>query len=273
MQRQAIPVRKPAFDFDSDVPRYYLDDSPVKSHFFNGLNLLFPDGERFFVKSVVDHIAQIKDPQLLADVKGFCGQEGQHANQHQRFFAVLERQGYTVAPFLEHFRKVAQFANRWLPRGLRLSMTAGAEHYTATMAELGLGTNMLDGCDPVMRQLITWHAVEEVEHKHVAYDVLMAVHPHNYPLRILGFALATASIVTGSMLGMRMFFQQDGRAHRITKAEYLKSRAALGNKRESGFRGALRKQLLTYLKPGFHPGYADDQQLAAQYLPDGMYTN
>ena len=50
-----------------------------------------------------------------------------------------------------------------MPRSLRLAITAGAEHYTATMAALLLESGMLEDCDPTMRSLMTWHALEEIE--------------------------------------------------------------------------------------------------------------
>lgn len=84
--------------------------------------MLFPDGERFFVKSVHDHAAEITDPALLRDMKAFAGQEGQHANQHERFFSVLEQQGYRIDKVLVPFRKLALWS-KTLPRGLRRGET------------------------------------------------------------------------------------------------------------------------------------------------------
>src|SRR5688572_392554 len=153
MSEAAIPVRRPKLDFDAPIPHVYIDDNPIKTHFFNALNLLFPDGERFFVKSVHDHAKDIDDPTLLRDIKGFAGQEGQHANQHERFFEVLDQQGYDTKPFLGPFKRLARFG-RMQPRALRLAITAGAEHYTATMAALVLQHDVLDDCDPTMRSLI-----------------------------------------------------------------------------------------------------------------------
>ena len=46
--RHAIPVRRPEFDFSGPLPRHGMAGNAVASHVFNGLNLVFPDGERFF---------------------------------------------------------------------------------------------------------------------------------------------------------------------------------------------------------------------------------
>ena len=156
----AILVRKPRLDFSQPIDRFYLGGNPVKTHIFNALNLLFPDGERFFVKSVHDHAKDIADPQLQRDVRAFAGQEGQHAHQHERFFDVLAQQGYSFERLLDRFQKLARWSKR-VPRSLRLSITAGAEHYTATMAALLLESNMLDESNATMRDLKHCRAREE----------------------------------------------------------------------------------------------------------------
>lgn len=265
---QPIPVRRPRLDFEREVPRFYLENNPVKTHFFNALNLAFPDGERFFVKAVQDHKHRIAEPGLLAEIQAFSGQEGQHARQHERFFVVLGRQGYDVGGMLGRFRRIVQLSNRHLPRGLRLSVTAGAEHYTASMASLVLSHAMLDDCDSTLRQLIEWHAIEEIEHKHVAYDVLVTLHRHNYPLRIAGFLIATAFIGTWTLLGMRALLLQDGRAGRLSRAQYLEGRRGMRNDKTRRFRRALGRQLLDYFRPGFHPRDHDDTPLLERFRPE-----
>lgn len=267
MSEPEIVVRRPKLDFSQEVPRFYLEGNPLKTHFFNALNLAFPDGERFFVKAVADHRGSIEDPQLLAAIRGFGGQEGQHANQHERFFEVLQRQGYDIAERLRRFKALAQWTNRYLPKALRLSMTAGAEHYTATMAALVFEHGMVDDCDPLMRDLIQWHAIEEIEHKDVAYDVLMHTHRHNYPLRIVGFGIVSAFIAIWTGLGMRALLKQDGRAGRLNRADYRRARASLGQGKAVAFRRDLRRHTLRYLRPGFHPAQHDDTPLLERYRP------
>ena len=263
----AIQVRKPKLEFERAIPHVYLDDNPIKTHFFNALNLLFPDGERFFVKAVHDHGAQIDDPKLSAEMRAFAGQEGQHARQHERFFDVLERQGYRVAPMLARFHRLARWANVRLPKALRLSMTAGAEHYTAVLATLVFEHQLVERCDRTMRELIEWHAMEEIEHKHVAYDVFTRCYRYAYPLRILGFLMASAVIAVWTPIVLRKLLMQDGRERRLTRAQYRTALSALRNDKELRFRRAMRKQLLTYLKPGFHPLQHDDQPLLERLRP------
>ena len=61
----------------------------LATHVVNGVNLLFPAGERFFVRSVRHFLDAVEDPALRAQVRGFAGQEGWHAQAHEAFFRVL----------------------------------------------------------------------------------------------------------------------------------------------------------------------------------------
>src|ERR1035438_6622950 len=107
----AIRPRSPRFDFDA-VPRHWFAGSTVGTAFANGLNLLFPAGERFFVRSVRHYLDRIRDPQLREDVKGFSGQEGLHAYAHERQFEALEKQGYTIRPFLRFYEALDRKSTR-----------------------------------------------------------------------------------------------------------------------------------------------------------------
>jgi predicted metal-dependent hydrolase len=258
----SIVVRRPALRL-ADAPRYYLrGGNALATHFFNALNLLFPDGERFFVKAVHDHLARIDDPTLLADARAFESQEGQHAREHEAFFAVLEKQGYDFAEHLARFRRFSRWSMRKIPEALRLSMTAGAEHYTATLGALALECDLLDDCDPSMRELITWHALEEIEHKSVAFDVLRATHP-GYVLRVSGFFLATMSIGYFTARGVVLFVTQD----RISAQERERLRSELRrDPKLAVFRKRLTRGLAAYLRPGFHPTDVEDRHLVDEYV-------
>src|SRR4051794_2295021 len=99
--------RSPQFRFD-EVPRHWFAGSAVATHLANGANLLFPAGERFFVRSVRHYVEAIEgDPVLMEQVRGFFGQEGRHANAHEKQFAVLEEQGYDLAPFARVYETFA----------------------------------------------------------------------------------------------------------------------------------------------------------------------
>ena len=262
--RHEIAVRRPDFPFDSAIPAHWLAANAVATHVFNGLNLVFPDGERFFIDAVRARMDRIEDPELRRQIRGFFGQEGRHAHEHERYFETLEAQGYEIESFLRRFRAFARWTTRWLPAPLRLSMTAGAEHYTATLGALALEDDFVEQAHPVMRDLIVWHATEEIEHKAVAYDVLQATHP-SLLLRWTGFALATLSLVGWTVAGTRMLIRQDLTAGRLTREELRAMRSALRERQQRGT-SRLRQRLRDYLRRDFHPNQVDDLALARERL-------
>ncbi len=256
-----IPVRKIELPFDADIPNHWLGGSSVATHFFNGLNLVFPDGERFFIRAVQDHVDQITDERLKAQIKGFFGQEGRHAHEHERYFATLTEQGYQIDTFLRRFHRFIKLSNRFIPAAMRLSVTAGAEHYTATLGANALENPFLEQAHPVMRKLIYWHALEEIEHKAVAFEVLRQTHP-SYVLRIAGFAVATICLVIWTLAGTRMLLRQDHIGRDAARAEEQRLRRVTGDQMER----AIRRGIRAYLRRDFHPDQQDDSAASRRGL-------
>ncbi len=262
-ERPSITIRKPTFPFAS-VPRHWVAGSAFASAMANGLHLVFPLGERFFVRSVrafADRCAD--DPKLMADVRAFIGQEVRHGMEHERFFDVMRAQGYEVDGFLKFYEKLAfGIIEPIAPKKLALSVTVAAEHMTATFAEAAFEKGAVEKYfDPTMRDLLLWHAAEEIEHKAVAFDVLQKVDP-SYALRIAGAAVATALLVAFWMTGAGMLLRQE---KGVSWRELLRQRREAKQKGMVGGND-IRKAFLEYLKPGFHPSQKDNYHLARDYF-------
>jgi predicted metal-dependent hydrolase len=258
-----IPVRRPDLPFDDSIPRHWFGGNPFLTHFFNGLNLVFPEGERFFIKAVRDHQDRIDDPALAAQLRGFFGQEGRHAHEHERYFEVLRAQGYRIDGYLRRFERFLAWKNRHLSPRLRLAITAGAEHWTATLGTLALTEERIDQAHPTMRRLLLWHALEELEHKAVAFDVLRLT-GGGYAMRMLGFAIATLGLFAWAFAGTRMLLAQDGISRRERRAILRATRAQDGGR----FPRTLARGVRAYLRPSFHPDQIDDRELLARRLPE-----
>ncbi len=261
---QSVPrPRSSPVTFEAGVPRRWFADLAVASHIVNGVNLLFPAGERFFVRSVHHYFDQIQDPLLRDQVKGFFGQEGRHANAHERFFEVLESQGYEIAPFIESYERfVYGKIEPRVPPELRLAVTVALEHFTAILAENALSDGLLELAHPTMRGLLLWHAAEEIEHRSVAFDVLKAVAP-SYRLRMAGLALATAALGGYWIAATGMFLKQDWE-----RGERGQVRAFRKVKRPEGTiaQRVFLRGILEYIRPDFHPSQNAVDGLATEYL-------
>ncbi len=258
----AAPVpRSPDVDLDTPIPRHWFGGNVFVTHTVNGICILFPAGERFFVRSVKHYLPEIKDQSLRERVKGFFGQEGRHAKEHERAFKLLEEQGYDIEKFLKFYERVGfRVIEKVVPQKLSLATTVALEHYTAILAEHALATDLLDKADPRMRALLSWHAAEEIEHRSVAFDVLKEIDP-SYAWRMAGMAMGTAClmgfwlIATGSLL-----MQEENLPKKKMRHDVFFAQARM--RKHLPFWRGLRE----YLKPSFHPDDHDTTYLADRYL-------
>lgn len=161
-----------------EVPRHWHGGRRSVTSFLDNLSLFFPAGEAFFVEAVKAHKHLVTDARLREDVIRFCAQEGIHAREHTRYNAMLEGQGYPAAELERRIERILQRVRRRSPRRIRLSVTCALEHFTAVMArELLEDARLLEGAHPVMSELWRWHALEEHEHRAVAFDVYRLTKP------------------------------------------------------------------------------------------------
>ncbi len=256
----AIPIpRDPDVDL-SDVPRHWLGGNAVATAISNGLNMLFPAGERFFVRSVNHYLDQIKDPVLREQVRAFFKQEGKHASAHDDMNAILRAQGFSIDRFLGRYERISRWLEKRLPAKLNLAGTAAAEHYTAIMAEGAFAKGILDELDPRMQKLLAWHAAEEIEHKAVAFDVLREVDP-SYALRIAGLAYATVMLGMFWAWATTMLLRQEKLGLRGVLRELRKMRAEDPVVQRVFLRG-----IRQYIRRDFHPRDNANEHLAAQWF-------
>ena len=175
-RRHPIPKRDLRFDFSRvDFANWHPAGKHV-SHYHNVHSLQFPDGERFFINSVRHFRDRVTDPVLKEQVAGFIAQEAMHGREHEAYNEALKGIGYPVEAMERWVGRSLKFALLTMPPKGRLAMTAALEHLTAIAAEDALShEEIIETADPQMTQLWRWHAVEETEHKAVAFDVYREV--------------------------------------------------------------------------------------------------
>lgn len=167
-----IIVRRLDADFPLSIPRYWFDDNPLLTAMMVSLSVSFPAGERFFIDSVRAFQNQISDPELQAQVRAFIGQEANHTREHMAMNRFFETKGYPALAMEEWVRKrVAKIQSTHTP-AQNLARTVALEHFTAIMAKSFMDhPEFFDRMHPTMAKVWAWHAIEEVEHKSVAFDV------------------------------------------------------------------------------------------------------
>ncbi len=259
-----VPTRRISFEESlRDLPQHFADDGDlVQSHVAAGLSAVFPDGEDFFVRSVRHFRDQITDPDLKRQVTGFIGQEAVHGREHRVFNDKLAELGYPTKQVEKVTRVGLALREKIAPAKANLAATAGLEHFTATLAELLLTSeetrNMFG--HPEVRNLFVWHALEESEHKAVAFDVYKAVggteRMRVWTMKFLryGFVLGMTFQILISLLFDRATYKRGN------------LRASLKRFRKSPvMRREIWEQLKEYEQPGFHPDDRDTTHLVEQW--------
>jgi predicted metal-dependent hydrolase len=259
-----IPVRHPDVDLShADVDRWLVRDDPILSHVMATLSAVFPNGEDFFVHSVRNYRDRFADePEMKAKVKGFIGQESMHGRAHRAFNERLAELGYpTAAADAALLRASAR--NQKLPEKLQLAITAASEHLTGVFAEAVLDhepTREILFPDDDVQLLITWHALEELEHKDVAFDVLRGV-SRSYLLRVLGLGAALATWGPVVVAGVARGLVADRRHLTPTTLR----QAARDYRRQRMLGPWAWVRIAGYLRPGFHPRKLDTDALVVRW--------
>jgi predicted metal-dependent hydrolase len=177
-------ARNRSFELRESLGRDWHGGREFQTAFFNALSLSFPSGEKFFVDSVKHYLPRIDDPKLKSDAAVFVQQEHIHRREHRRYNeAFAKARGLDLEKLEELFIRETELARKEPPI-VQLAATVALEHITAIFA-LGSMRNRrwMDGADPVMADLWNWHAIEETEHKSVAYDVFLAIGGNRKVLR------------------------------------------------------------------------------------------
>lgn len=256
----AIKPQRMGFEFGEKVPRYWLDNSYILSHTMNALSVLFPKGEQFFVDSVRHYQKAIDDPKLKKEVRGFIGQEAMHSLEHEAMNQHVRDQGMPVEELEQHLDVVLGIARK-LPKRHQLAITCALEHMTAMMADMLLERDdVREDMHETMRPLWVWHAIEETEHKAVAYDVFQQV-GGTYGERTFYLAFSTAALgVMSTYFTTRMMLNDPG--------HFSLKDTARGMWRMWGRNGTFSSLIPTwlgYFKPGFHPWDQDNSELIARF--------
>jgi hypothetical protein len=255
--------RNREYDIARALERDWFDNHAFKTAWFNAMSITFPLGEKFFIDSVRYYSGEITEPKLTADIKGFCGQEGFHSREHQRYNETLCRQrGYDLALLEGRLESNIKRAYKFLSPLQRLAATAALEHITAILAESALSADnpMIDTTDSAMRALWNWHAAEEMEHKSVAFDVYRAV-GGTEKMRKRAMLQATFFLTLDIMMGL---------VHMLRKDKKLWNARLWGQGwKFLFFKGGILRRIWPaykeYFRDGFHPWDRDTRPLLASW--------
>lgn len=257
-----IRPRDRRFGRGQRAPRRWLGGDPVGSAFYDALSATFPKGEAFFVESVRAH-REGADPKLAADIRAFTTQEAMHSREHAQFNKRAQEAGYDLAPLEQRVEWRLSVVRAKHPI-VSLAATMALEHFTAILAhELLENPRHLAGADAETGAMWRWHAVEEIEHKGVAYDTWLHA-TRDWPrfrrwkVKAKVMLLVTRNFVVDRTLGTLELLRQDGITGPRAWARFFWFAWVRP--------GMLRKIFLawaSFFLPRFHPWNHDDRALIA----------
>jgi predicted metal-dependent hydrolase len=259
-----VPTRRIALeDTFGEVPRHFaVDGDLVLSHFAAALSAVFPDGEDYFVRSVRRFRDQISDPDLKRQVTGFIGQEAMHGREHRAFNERLDEVGYPTKRVEWLTKRGLALREKVMSAKSNLAATAALEHFTATLAELVLSseeTRDLFG-NQAVKDLFLWHALEESEHKAVAFDVYKAV-GGGERMRVVTMNVFRYAFIIG--MGAQIFMSL--LTDRATYKRGNLRRSWKRFRRSPMMSRSVWVQLRDYNRPDFHPDDSDTTQLVTRW--------
>jgi len=263
-----ITPRDRRFGREAATPRLWHGGRVEATAIYNALSTTFPKGEAFFVESV----RAFRDgapPRLAEEIKAFTTQEAIHSREHAAFNNRAADSGYDLSK-LEKRVEERLAITKGRPPVVSLAATMALEHFTAILAhELLADPRHLEGADKETAELWRWHAVEEIEHKGVAYDTWLNATGHwprfkRWKLKARVMLLVTRNFLVDRTGGALELMRQDGvtgfHAWRLLLT-YLWIRPGMFRK----IAGAWVK----FFPPGFHPWNEDDRVLIENYASIG----
>ena len=267
-----VPTRRISFEESlAEVPRHFaIDGDLILSHLAASLSAVFPDGEDFFVRSVRAFRDQVTDPELKRQMAGFIGQEALHGREHRACNDRLDQLGYPTKRFERITRRALAIGERVASPKANLATTAAIEHFTATLAELVLTseeTRDLFG-HPEVKNLFLWHALEESEHKAVAFDVYKAVGGKER-MRVWAMNLVCVGFIVGLTAAIVVSLVADRATYRrgTVRRSWRRVRNSPILRRELWLR------LRDYNRPGFHPDDRDTTELVEHWRAELFGTS
>jgi uncharacterized protein len=266
----SITPRDRRFGRDAATARLWHGGRVEATAIYNALSTTFPAGEAFFVESVRKFREGV--PAKLADeIKGFTTQEAIHSREHAALNRRAATAGYQLGKLEAQVEKRLA-VTRDKPPIVSLAATMALEHFTAILAhQLLADPRHLDGAEADTAALWRWHAIEEIEHKGVAYDTWLHATWHwprfkRWKVKAKVMLYVTRNFLADRTAGALELMRQDGitglAAWRLLLT-YLWVRPGMFRKIAAAW--------FSFFLPGFHPWNEDDRHLLSGYpvIPPG----
>jgi uncharacterized protein len=268
----SLPIRKLNVDLSQGFDRHWFktaeaEGDAFRTAYYNAMSMTFPAGEQLFIDSVKRVQPKLpstpENAAMHETIRDFCAQEATHRHVHAQYNKQLERQGLKNHVEARIWARYKRYEH--IHALHHLGITAANEHYTAVMSDALLrNPAYCAGMIEPMRQVWRWHAMEETEHKAVAYDLYKAAggNPKRHKSY---FVFAMLTLLTDVMRQTANNLWHDGTLFKpttwINATQFFFGRPSKGG----GWVWQTAKPLMDYFRNDFHPNQHDNRDIAQSY--------
>ncbi len=252
-----IKPHKLGMSYESGLKANFYANNPFLSAIFHSLSAQFPAGERFLIESVRLFQDSITDEELKKDARGFIGQEAHHANEHEQLSLALKNKGIPTDMIEKHTEWLLDKICTLLSPKDQMAATAALEHFTAMLGALVLSNSSLfEEVHPSFRALFIWHAIEESEHKAVAFDVYQNT-IGSYPRLMAAYLWTSSLLVLATSYYTVRIMVKDGSIYNL-KAILQGLNWMFGVGSNGGHFRRMIPEYFTFFRPNYHPWEKDN---------------
>jgi len=174
----AIKARMPVRIMDFEIDPKLVRDALPELFPGYGISMTLPYLAPYLARTMRAALERCTDPVVAQEVRQFIGQEAQHYRQH----AVLNDMIRSISPELEGLREIedqleADYQRFTQTKSLKFNLAYAEGFEAATFAggRANFRNNVFDRLETIQNtdllRLFIWHALEEVEHSTVTFNI------------------------------------------------------------------------------------------------------
>ncbi|KPY00989.1 FF domain protein [Pseudomonas amygdali pv. myricae] len=259
-----IPVRRDLkFDLPADRITDWHNHCVQTTVLLNTMSIVTPLTERYIIESLREYRESIEDPELIEKIDGLVAQEAIHSREHRRYNALIEAAGLPVDQIIRGWQTLYGITKkRWVARWFRLATVMMLEHHTAAASSKLLKMpSILQSSVEGYRDMLTWHSLEELEHKSVSFEVWQQVITpgwRQYVYRTLTTLVISPPFWSAFYISLLRVLCASRRSDKALSGYWQLFKMMFG------VRGLISSNAwvwIQYLLPGYHP-WKDDNSAA-----------
>ena len=266
VEYKSQPLRQ---NWDKELPRYWFDNSPFKTHYLNAISIIIPAAENVVIHVIKETRPLLTDPVLKEQVGEMLAQENWHSFSHRKYNEWLTRIGLPApelaVQYIHGVQHIKYYVDKYIGQKVWLPLVICGEHmFSATMEYFLERPKLLAQMHPHFRQAWVWHFLEELEHKGSSMDMWNDTkHIYNYKRWRIHVAFALY-MIRFKVRHFGMVVKLLKHDKQLWKWKTFKD-AAVFLFGWDGINVQTFLPLIKIFKPNFHPWDHDTRYLLTQY--------